>query len=121
MLGTLRFGHSTSTDQFYSSLGLFHDDPPLRADSFYAMRNRIFYESKVTPFAAHIAFILYNCGGPGPENYLVKMMVNGQAMVIPACGSNTCPYNEFKAKFKAYYEQCNFAQMCQIPTGEIVG
>lgn len=112
MLGDLRFGHSHTLDPFYAAIGLFRDSEPLRSDNYLSMKNRIFYESKVTPFGAHVAFILYNCGGSGPHNYLLKMMVNGKPMNIPRCGSDICNYLDVKARYKEYIDGCNWNQLC---------
>lgn len=116
VLGNLRFGHSDTMDTFYSALGLYHDSQPLRADNYAAMKNRMFYESKTTPFSANIAFILYNCGGNEAENYLLKMMVNNQPVTIPGCDSDFCPYLKVRSIYRNYIENCKWRELCNVRT-----
>ncbi|CAC5425900.1 MINPP1 [Mytilus coruscus] len=120
LLGDLRFGRSTTMDSFYAALGLFNDHKALRADNYAEMKNRIFYQAKTTTFGAHVAFILYNCGGSGPENYMLKMFVNGKPMVIPKCGSDTCQYLDVKRKYGDLIEHCQWRQICSV-TKPVVG
>lgn len=109
-------------DTFYSALGLYHDSQPLRADNYAAMKNRMFYESKTTPFSANIAFILYNCGGNEGENYLLKMMVNNQPVTIPGCDSDFCPYLKVRSIYRNYIENCKWRELCHVRTiSEAVG
>ncbi|CAC5377474.1 MINPP1 [Mytilus coruscus] len=122
VLGNFRFGHSDTIDTFYSALGLYRDSQPLRADNFDTMKNRKFYESKVTPFSANIAFILYKCGGSGAENYLLKMMVNNQPVTIPGCDSDFCPYLKVRGIYRSYIENCKWRELCSVKTiSQIVG
>ncbi|CAC5377471.1 MINPP1 [Mytilus coruscus] len=114
--GNLRFGHADTMDTFYSALGLYHDGQPLRADNFGAMKNRMFYGSKITPFSANIAFILYNCGGNGKENYLLKMMVNNLPVTIPGCDSDFCPYLKVRSIYRNYIENCKWRELCSVRT-----
>lgn len=116
LLGDLRFGHSDTMDPFYSSIGLFKDSIPPRADNFLTMRNRVFYESKITTFSAHVAFILYNCGGSGPHNYKLKMMVNGEVMRIPGCDSDLCPYLKVRDLYSRYIDECHWKDLCTVRT-----
>ncbi|XP_063431464.1 multiple inositol polyphosphate phosphatase 1-like [Mytilus trossulus] len=120
LLGDLRFGRSTTMDSFYAALGLFNDHKALRADNYAEMKNRLFYQAKTTTFGAHIAFILYNCGGSGPENYMLKMFVNGKPMVIPKCGSDTCQYLDVKSKYADFIKHCQWKHICSV-TKPVVG
>ena len=107
-------------DSFYAALGLFNDHKALRADNYAEMKNRVFYQAKTTTFGAHIAFILYNCGGSGPENYMLKMFVNGKPMVTPKCGSDTCQYLDVKSKYADLIKHCQWKHICSV-TKPVVG
>ncbi|CAC5426002.1 MINPP1 [Mytilus coruscus] len=123
VLADLRFGHADTIDMFYSALGLFHDDKPLRSDNFEMMKSRMFYESKVAPWSSHLAFVLYNCGGLGSENYFLKLIINGQSVTIPGCDGDFCAYNYVKAKYRSDIENCKWEEICKIKTtaSEVVG
>jgi hypothetical protein len=64
------------------------------------------------PSGGHVAFILYNCDGEGPENYVLKMVVNGQPMSIPRCGSDTCPYLVVEYLYNEYINNCQWDKYC---------
>jgi multiple inositol-polyphosphate phosphatase/2,3-bisphosphoglycerate 3-phosphatase len=111
----LRFAHAETILPFASILGLFNDSSPLLANSSADfINNRKFRSSQISPFAANIAFVLYNCSSTSVP-YRVQLLQNEQETLFPGCSEMYCPYTELKQLYSQYlYGNCNFNQLCGI-------
>ncbi|KAK3098001.1 hypothetical protein FSP39_015213 [Pinctada imbricata] len=109
----VRFGHSPTIGPFLAALGLFKDSQPPTARNFAAMKNRLFSVNTVVPFSANIGFILYDCGNGLPDDQLVRLYVNEEPMVIPACGSVTCNYSDVRRYYSSMVDKCNWDDVCK--------
>eukprot|EP00246_Nothoceros_aenigmaticus_P015565 TRINITY_DN653_c0_g1_i5.p1 TRINITY_DN653_c0_g1~~TRINITY_DN653_c0_g1_i5.p1 ORF type:complete len:486 (+),score=49.67 TRINITY_DN653_c0_g1_i5:1-1458(+) len=109
----LRFAHAETLIPFICLLGLFKDKKDvefqyndlLRVDPLEVPRQRVWKGSKISPFGANIALVLYKCAAgfamPGhakniSQNFLVQVLHNEQAVIVPGCGSVFCPFNVFE-------------------------
>jgi multiple inositol-polyphosphate phosphatase/2,3-bisphosphoglycerate 3-phosphatase len=117
-LGKFRFAHAETLLPLIALLGLYRDDAPLRANSsLECIQNRKWRTSVISPYAANLAFILYECNSTSTANasqYLVKLIHNEKEMFIPGCENNIyCPYTTFKSKYLSALD-CDFEKLCGI-------
>ena len=123
-IGKFDFAHKKTVLNFFAGLGLFKDHLPLTANNYEQLKNRKFKTSAVGPFSAHLAFVLYNCGGTSVDDYAVQMLVNGEPEVIPACNSSVCRYQDVRRGYSHMVEGCHWQTLCntgQVNPGSIVG
>ena len=102
-----------------SILGLHKDIDDLRANNFYEMKNRKFRASRISPFAANIAFILYKCETnrsqkDWSESFQVKLLVNEKPAKFPFCNTDLCPYNVLREKYRKYIDSCDLNNLCKL-------
>ncbi|XP_053381552.1 uncharacterized protein LOC128545930 [Mercenaria mercenaria] len=112
--GMFQFGHSDTITDLAAGLGLFNDSDSLRADNYYAMQNRKCRASILDPFSTHFAFILYNCGGTGIDNYALKLFFNGKPISIPKCNSEACWYKDVRLGYKQFIDGCDLDSICAV-------
>ncbi|KAK5821591.1 histidine phosphatase superfamily [Linnemannia elongata] len=140
----LKFGHSETILFFSSFLGLYNQKGvPLTADMTseqYAERE--FRTSKVSPFAANIAFEVYRpiaetspstrksrrrldteTASPADSNIkstprgLIRLLVNEVPMVLPGCGGEYfCEWPTFKEVLQRAGTGCDFDGCCSTLT-----
>ncbi|XP_069125102.1 multiple inositol polyphosphate phosphatase 1-like [Argopecten irradians] len=122
-LGTFRFAHAETLAPVYAALGLYKDPEPLRANNFEKQTTRQFRSSKILPFAANLVFVLYECEPDvdmedfeesDEENIYVKMFVNEEAVIIPACGEILCKYSDVRKYYFKHVDRCDFEKVCEI-------
>ncbi|XP_062586200.1 multiple inositol polyphosphate phosphatase 1-like [Saccostrea cucullata] len=117
------FGHAETLAPLYAALGLFKDDPQLKADNFKIhQNNRQFRASKVLPFSGNFAVALFQCDSVDEQDvmnddseYVVKFYVNEKPVNIPACGKKVCPYDQVRDYYKGQVDKCEFHKMCRNP------
>jgi len=107
----LRFAHAETILPFAALLGLYKDNFVLHWNS-PQIDNRLWKTSQITPFAANIAMVLYNCSGI-PK---VKLLYNEIETPIPGCGGQMyCPVSQLATIWKNYLTvNCNFNALCGI-------
>ncbi|XP_060583904.1 multiple inositol polyphosphate phosphatase 1-like [Ruditapes philippinarum] len=120
--GIFQVGHTDTVVDLATGLGLFKDADAIRAGNYEAMKNRTFRASTHDTFSSHLAFILYNCGGSGADNYALKLVYNGKPVTIPKCNSETCWYRDFRLGYKHFIDDCDWNKVCSVNDGQpIVG
>ena len=120
-VATLQFGHAETLAPLYAALGLFKDEPQLKADNFKEHLDRKFQSSQILPFSANILLVLYECDAgedqqmaeDEPFLYLVKIFVNEKEVEIPACNETICTYKQFRDFYKNYADHCDFHGLCR--------
>ncbi len=104
-----RFAHAETIIPFISLLGLYTDSQPLQYNSppnFIASRN--WNASWISPFAANVMFVLYECEKNGDTRYYVKTLHNERELVVPGCDDVYCEWSAFTKLFSGYFN-CEFA------------
>jgi len=104
-----RFAHAETIIPFISLLGLYTDTQALQWNSspeFIAGRH--WNSSWISPFAANVMFVLYECDNNGHVQHYVKALHNEREIVIPGCDDIYCEWREFKEIFASYFN-CDFA------------
>jgi len=115
----LRFAHAETILPFVSLLGLFAGDPPLTWNlATYDIINRKFRSSIISPFAANVAFVLYNCTGSSSP-WRVKLLHNEIEYEFPGengqgCGGEMyCPIDTLQSMYQTAL-QFNYAKSCGL-------
>lgn len=107
-----RFAHAETIIPLISLLSLYTDTQPLQYNSspeFIAGRN--WNSSWISPFAANVMFVLYECDKDGETEHYVKVLHNERELVLPGCDDVYCNWHTFTKLFTAYFN-CEFVSMC---------
>lgn len=106
----LRFAHAETVMPFAAILGLYKDSVPLKCETDFDA-DRQWRSSVISPFAANIAMLLYNCA----DGYKVKLLANEQEEYFPNCqGQLYCPLESLKMFYNdsIYWAQNNWNSEC---------
>lgn len=82
------FGHSSNVLSTIVRLGFARDTYPLLSSNFDDMRNRQWKSSYLSPFAANIMAVLYECHGKKH----VTFFINEVPMLVKKYGCTLCPW-----------------------------
>ncbi|XP_055621311.1 multiple inositol polyphosphate phosphatase 1 isoform X2 [Toxorhynchites rutilus septentrionalis] len=97
------FTHESEIQIFLAALGARKDRERLRADNYYSMRDRKFRASELTPFAANLAAVKYQCSDP-IEPVKVIFFLNEKALMFDWCQVGLCNWSEVTKRYKRYTE-----------------
>lgn len=109
------FTHSTTLFLVLTSLGVFEDKTPLRADNFAAQQNRLFYGHDMCPFSANFAAIRYQCSEVDKdESEKVLFLLNQKPLAMKWCKNGAvCTFRELKHMYeKSPMSNCTH-KMCE--------
>ncbi|XP_058829522.1 multiple inositol polyphosphate phosphatase 1 [Topomyia yanbarensis] len=95
------FTHESEIQLFLAALGALKDLDALRADNYYAMRNRRFRSSALTPFASNVLAVKYQCADP-VEPVKVIFFLNEKALMFDWCNVGLCNWSEVVRQFRRY-------------------
>ncbi|XP_071168730.1 multiple inositol polyphosphate phosphatase 1-like isoform X1 [Mytilus edulis] len=109
----IQFGHTDTIIPLYTAFGLFNNSQKLLADNYLMNKNRTFRTSLIGPFSANLGFGLYKCDTT--MAYVIRLFVNEEPVVIPACGQTSCLFSEFETYYH-HLANCNVKQICEINT-----
>ncbi|KAF9351896.1 PHOsphatase [Mortierella sp. NVP85] len=132
--GLFKFGHAETIFFFSSFLGLYDQRKiPLKGNmTSEQYEQREFWSSKLSPFAANMAFEIYRSkAGDAPKKRrltsedmftearshspigLIRLLVNEEPMIIPGCGSTYfCDWATFKEILRQAGTGCDFDGCC---------
>ena len=125
-VGRFYFGHSETIVQVFTALGLFEDQQPLLATNMASMQRREFRTSRIAPYSANIAFVLYACGGMGHGHdddrdysaFVMKILVNEKPVIIPACNQEQCVYRDVGRYYHDLVDHCEREKLCGESHGD---
>lgn len=121
MHGAFMFAHGETLQPLYALLDLFKDAEMLRADNFPKQHERKYRVSRITPFGANIAFVLYKCSikdngsktVEGMQSFMVQVFVNEELTALPCCKNQTeCSFDMFLQCFDN--TACNLSSLCSV-------
>nr|XP_029723160.1 multiple inositol polyphosphate phosphatase 1-like [Aedes albopictus]XP_029723161.1 multiple inositol polyphosphate phosphatase 1-like [Aedes albopictus] len=95
------FTHEAEIQIFLTALGAKKDRDSLRAENYYAMQNRNFRSSELTPFAANLAAVRYQCADP-VEPVKVIFFLNEKALMFDWCRVGLCDWSEVVRRYERY-------------------
>lgn len=118
----LRFAHAETVVPFSCLLGLFLDgsefqkiqrEEPLELPS-KPPQSRNWRGSTVAPFAGNNMLVLHSCPANSESKYFVQVLHNEHPILMAGCGSDFCPFEEFKEKIVAPHLKHDYNSMCTV-------
>ena len=102
------FSHAEVLVPILANFGIGEMDEVLTTDSFlWQLEEREFRTSKITPFAANVAFPIFKCH----HQYFVDMLLNGEPVHIKKC-PRPCPLENFSEIYLKKWLNCDFEEIC---------
>lgn len=95
------FAHSSTIQLMLTALDAVHDAIPLRADNFAQMSRRKWRISEISPFAANLAAIKYDCPNDN-ERTKVMFFLNQKPMDFPYCNVGLCNWSDIKRIYQRF-------------------
>lgn len=95
------FAHASTIQLFLTALDTYRDAVPLRADNFAEMSRRKWRVSEISPFAANVAAIKYDCPNDS-ERTKVMFFLNQRPMAFPYCNVGLCNWSEVKRMYQRF-------------------
>lgn len=86
------FSHIPEISLHLVAMHVFTKHPKLTADNYGAMSKRVWQSSKLVPFAANFAAVLYS-------NKRVKFFMNEELLELSWCEKGECNLKDLKEKF----------------------
>ncbi|KDR19047.1 multiple inositol polyphosphate phosphatase 1-like isoform X3 [Zootermopsis nevadensis] len=103
--GVLYFTHHEMILLLLTSLGFDKDQQPLTSKNYDQMSNRQWRSSVISPFAANLAAVFFECGVGEP--YRVQLYFNEHLLDIDGCTKGLCDWSYFKKQFGSISSSCN--------------
>ena len=112
-IAKLRFAHAETVLPYLALLGLYKDSFELHWNTPESNINeRLWRTSNLSPFAANVAWVLYNCtSSHSSPFYRVKLLHNEMEQMFPGCNEIYCPYETLKQLYQAQLSN-DFDAMC---------
>ncbi|XP_055531961.1 multiple inositol polyphosphate phosphatase 1-like [Wyeomyia smithii] len=97
------FTHETQIQIFLTALGVFRDKKRLKAKNWDKMRMRLFKSSQLTPFAANVIAVAYNCS-QGADPVRVGFFLNEKELRLDWCRGQLCSLSELEQRYRRYID-----------------
>ncbi len=125
----LRFAHGETIMPLLSLLGLYKDKEPPTKNNFHRQHQRQFKGSRICPFSANVAFVLYHCdelsvpsntAPPGVDwpkqvqPFMVQLLVRELPVKFPFCKGHICSYDIIRKHYERYTTNCDYDDMCKL-------
>ncbi|KAB0793901.1 hypothetical protein PPYR_13521 [Photinus pyralis] len=101
------FSHDGALLKFYAHLGLFKDDNGLKYTDY--KEDYKWDVSKIGPFAANIAFVMFKCA----SKEKVAVLFNERLINLPNCGE-LCDFETIKMQYNDSIRNCSYKKICNI-------
>lgn len=112
---TAYFTHSSMIHLMLTALGAVVDREALRADNYPQMNRRKFRTSELSPFAANLAVIKYDCPNDNERNKIM-FFLNQKPLDFDWCNVGLCNWSDVRHKL-AKFESVDCAQTYCDSTG----
>lgn len=115
---TAYVAHSSTVQLFLTALDTFRDAMPLRADNYDQMAGRKYRISQISPFAANVAAIKYDCPNDEDDRTKVMFLLNQKPMELPFCNVGVCSWLEVK-RMLSHFDGANCERFFCPATGRL--
>lgn len=111
---TLYFAHSVTIRAAITKLGLARDSTPPKHDNVAASADRQWKTSRIAPFTANLAVVLYRC--TSGEEWKIMFYLNEHLVNYEGCDLGLCDFSYIMSRFKDHIdpERCNL-DFCFTP------
>lgn len=107
----VQVGHAETLLPLLSLMNLFKEETPLTAANFAEQHSRIFLTSRMVPYAANLAFVLYSCR-EGPR---LQLVLNERPLVFPGISDTVPLFRDVKEQYGELLSGCDFDKECELP------
>ncbi|CAG9767401.1 unnamed protein product [Ceutorhynchus assimilis] len=110
------FTHSGTMQAVFSTLGINKDSYPLTADNYNRQQKRMWRTSLISPFAANLAAVLYECQNSNQQGNRFKVMFFLNEVPIEeflGCSVGLCDWATVEQNFLQLVEDCNVEAYCE--------
>lgn len=116
----LRFGHAETLLPVLTLMGYFQDERPLLASNFEEQRNRKFRSGRISPLAANLILVLYQCHEAQSlgEKYKLQLFLNERPLPFPQSGKLVSDYDEVKNHYQHLIDTLKFSNVCEFASRE---
>lgn len=102
------FAHASTIQLLLNAMGAAKDADPLRADSYYTQSRRKWVTSQISPYAANLVAVKYDCPNEN-ERQKVMFFLNEKPIDFTWCRVGLCDLSVIKEKYK-YYRDADCSQ-----------
>lgn len=95
------FAHSATVQLVLTALDAYRDTMPLRADNYAHQSRRKWRVSELSPFAANLAAIKYDCPNDN-ERTKVMFFLNQKPMDFAYCNVGLCNWSDVKRIYRRF-------------------
>lgn len=106
------FAHEATILLLLTALGANKDQYDLRADNFQQMQRRKFRSSELSPFAANLAVIKYDCPNDN-ERTKVMFFLNQKPLDFAECNVGLCDWSKMKQIYSQFMKGDCETSYCQ--------
>lgn len=92
-------------------MGFFKDEKPLTAENFSQQHNRKFRTGQIVPYAANLAFVLYECS----DGLRVQLFHNEKPIPFPNMNQFAPLFESVKKHYSKLLQGCDFKKECDMP------
>ncbi|KAG8000167.1 Multiple inositol polyphosphate phosphatase 1 [Nibea albiflora] len=111
---TIQVGHAETLLPLLTLLGFFKDSDPLTSTNYASQTGRSFRTSRMLPYAANLALVLYDCGG---GKLRLQPLLNEKPVTFPGLTDQKDPmplYQDVKDHYRELLRGCDFETVCQL-------
>lgn len=109
------FAHSSTFILLLTLMGIARDEVHLRADNYFEMQNRRFKTSEISPFAANLVAVRYECPNED-EIEKIKFFLNEKSLKFDWCTRDLCNLSNFKKRYSLFVDANCPNIFCTVPT-----
>lgn len=118
---TIQIGHAETLLPLITLLGFFKDSTTLTATNFAEQTHRSFRTSRIMPYIANLALVLYDCGSDGLR---LQALLNEKQVTFPGLSSQTASiprFEEVTENYRELLQGCNFEAECNLFSVKVNG
>lgn len=114
------FAHASTIQLLSVALGIAKNAEPLRADNYLAQSRRRWKSSEISPFAANLAAIKYDCPNDSERNKIM-FFLNEKPVDLDWCRVGLCNWSDVKRHYE-HLQNANCAEIfCSGNSASAVG
>ncbi|KAJ6641584.1 Multiple inositol polyphosphate phosphatase 1 [Pseudolycoriella hygida] len=110
------FTHSATFQLFLTALGAAKDNDGLRADNYDTQQRRMWKSSELSPFAANLAVIKYECPRDTERNKIM-FFLNQKPLHFDWCNVGLCDWSKVQQRYSSFKQTDCLTTYCVSGSG----